>query len=80
MALTAEGYDPGNRGGTPDLTVIVELKGSSETIKTEFVKRDDLSYYMILNGEPRPFFISERKIDLIKRWRDRVLESIDTSN
>jgi hypothetical protein len=76
MALTAEGYDPSNTGGVPELTVMLELKDSSETIKAEFVKRDELSYYMVLNGEPRPFFIGERKIDLIRRWRDRILEGI----
>lgn len=76
MALTAEGYDPENKVGTPDLTVMLELTDNSETIKAEFVKRDDLSYHMILNGEPRPFYIGERKVDLIKRWRDRILESI----
>ncbi len=76
MALTAEGYDPDNAGGTPDLTVMLELKDNSETVKAEFVKRNELSYYMILNGEPRPFFIGERKIDLIRRWRDRILEGI----
>lgn len=76
MSLTAEGYDPDNKGGTPHLTVILELKDKSQTIKAQFVKRDELSYYMILNAEPRPFFIGERKIELIKRWRDRVLEGI----
>lgn len=76
MALTAEGYDPSNTGGVPELTVMLELKDSFETIKAEFVKRDELSYYMVLNGEPRPFFIGERKIDLIRRWRDRILEGI----
>jgi hypothetical protein len=75
MAVTAEGYDTQNKGGSPELTVILELKDRSK-IKAEFVKRDDLSYYIILNGEPRPFFTGERKIDLIKRWRDRVLESM----
>ncbi len=75
MALTAEGYDTGNKGGDPDLTVMLETS-KNETIKTEFVKRDDLSYYFVLNGEPRPFYIGERKIDLIKRWKDRVLEGM----
>lgn len=74
MALTAEGYDTENSGGTPALTVILELDGISETIKAEFVKRDELSYYMVINGEPRPFYIGERKVDLIKWWRDRILE------
>ncbi len=76
MSLTAEGYDAANTGGTPHLTVILELKDQSQTITAQFVKRDELSYYMILNGEIRPFFTGERKIDLIKRWRDRILEGI----
>ncbi len=76
MALTAEGYDPENIGGTPDLTVMLELRDNEEMIKVEFVKRDDLSYFIIMNGEPRPFYIGERKIDLIKKWRDRILEGI----
>lgn len=76
MALTAEGYDPGNTGGTPHLTIMLELKDKSQTITVQFVKRDELSYYMILNGKPRPFYTGERKIDLIKRWRDRIIEGI----
>jgi hypothetical protein len=75
MALTAEGYDPANKGGAPDLTVILELGQNNETIKAEFIRRDDLSFYMTLNGEPRPFYIGERKVDLIKWWRDKILES-----
>lgn len=75
MALTAEGYDPNNKGGAAELTVILELV-DNRVIKEEFVKRDDLSYYMILDGEPRPFYIGERKVELIRWWRDRVLEGL----
>lgn len=75
MALTAEGYDPENKGGTADLTVILALKEDSQTIRAEFVKRDESSYFIILNGEPKPFYLYERKVDLIKWWRDRILEN-----
>lgn len=75
MALTAEGYDPENQGGAPALTVILEL-ADSRVIKAEFAERDDLTYFMSVDGEPRPFFIGARKIDLIRRWRDRVLDGI----
>jgi len=77
MSLSAEGYDPANTGGTPHLTIILELKDKPDPIMVQFVSRDDLSYYMMTNGEPRPFFIAVRKIDLIKRWRDRILEGLD---
>jgi hypothetical protein len=75
MSLTAEGYDPGNKGGTPEMTVVFECS-NNETIKAEFVKRDDLSYFFVLNSQARPFYIGERKVDLIKRWTDRVLEDM----
>ena len=77
MALSAEGYDPANTGGTPHLTVILELRDKPDPITVQFVSRDDLSYYMVIDGEPRPFFTAARKIDLIKRWRDRILEGLN---
>lgn len=73
MALTAEGYDPSNKGGKPVLTVILHRRDNNEKVKVEFVQRDDLTYYMILNGEARPFYIGERKVELISWWRDKVL-------
>ncbi len=75
MALAAEGYDPGYQGGTPELTVTLECSGG-KTITAEFVKRDDLSYYFVLNGEARPYYVGERKVDLITRWTERVLEGM----
>lgn len=76
MALSAEGYDPENPGGRPGLTVILELKGNAGLIKADFVKRDDSSYYMTVNDKPRPFFIGARKVDLVKKWKERVLEGM----
>ena len=36
MALSAEGYDANNVGGSPDLTVILQFTESGETIKVDF--------------------------------------------
>ncbi len=76
MALAAEGYDPANKGGVPALTVLLELNDSDKKIKMEFVKRDDLTYFIVLDGAPKPFYIGERKVELITLWKDRVLEGI----
>jgi len=72
MALAAEGYDPDIKSGEPDLTVILETMDHNQ-IKAEFVQRDDTTYFMVLNEEQKPFYISERKESLIKFWRDRLL-------
>jgi len=74
MALSAEGYDTGNAGGSPELTVILQDAGSAGTIAVDFYQRDELTYFFTVNGEAKPFYVSARKVDLVKWWRDKVLE------
>ena len=76
MALSAEGYDAGNTGGTPELTVTLQKTDDSESVRVDFVKRDDLSYFLVVNGVEKPFYVLARKVDLVKWWCNKLLEAL----
>ena len=75
MALSAEGYDPDPAGGSPAMTVILQGTGG-ETVTVDFIRRDELSYFFVVNGVPKPFYVLTRKVELVKWWRDKVLEDL----
>jgi hypothetical protein len=74
MSLTSAGYDSGNKAQAIELSVLFELKGDKK-IKAEFSRRDNNSYFITVDGRPLPFYIEARKIELVRKWLQRVYES-----
>jgi hypothetical protein len=71
MALSSEGYDPGNEGKVPEFTVVYELK-NHKNIKAAYSRRDETSYFINVNGKPLPFYVGARKIELARKWLKRI--------
>jgi ribosomal protein L31 len=71
MALSSEGYDSGNTGKVPELTIVFELKNRKNT-KAAFSRRDEHSYFINVDGKPHPFYVGARKIELVRKWLNRI--------
>lgn len=74
MALTSDGYDAGNKGESPDLSVTYELLDNSR-ITMELTKRNESSYYLTVDGKPMPFYVGSQKVELVRRWLKRTMEN-----
>lgn len=72
MALTSEGYDPSNKGGAPEVTITFDLKDNKGSAKLELVKRDDSSYFMVVDGKPMKYYLTAKKVELVRHWMGRV--------
>ena len=75
MALSAEGYDETGMRFQTELSITFDLINSPESIKLDLSKRDEKSYFIALNGESLPFYIKGKKIDLVRKWMNRILEA-----
>jgi len=68
MALTSDGYDPADVVRTPEMTIIYKSLEGNYTIKLELSPRDDKSYFLTVDDEPLPFYVSSQKVELVRRW------------
>ena len=75
MALSAEGYDNKKYMTKPDFTIILKSKESSEEVKVDFTKRGKDSYFIILNESQMPFYLGAKKIEIVKSFLNRIVES-----
>ena len=73
MALTADGYDEGNKGGPPSITITYEIIENRGSVKMELSKRNDTSYFITVDGKPLPLYVSGQKVELVRRWIKRVM-------
>ncbi len=71
MALSSEGYDSSRPRKAPELTITFELKRNKK-VKAAFSKRNPDSYFITQNGQDLPFFVSIYKIDLVRKWLERI--------
>jgi len=74
MALSAEGYDQNIFNVKPDFSITLESKKEPKKIMVGFTKRTRDSYFISLNENQLPFFIGERKIEVVKRFLNRIVE------
>jgi len=72
MALTSEGYDPAIKTGAPEMTITFDLKDNGGSEKLELIKRDDSSYFMVVDGKPMKYYLTAKKVDLVRHWMGRV--------
>lgn len=75
MALTADGYDDSNKAGSPSLEITYEITENRGSVTMELSKRDDSSYFITVDKNPLPLYVSSQKVDLVRRWIKRVVEN-----
>ncbi len=75
MALSAEGYDQGKKSDHIEMSITFEFVNSTESIVLDLYERNDNSYFMAVNDGLLPFYVTEHKVELVRRWMKRVLES-----
>lgn len=75
MALSAEGYDREKKSERLEISVTFELVNNSESIVLDLFERNDNSYFMAINGELLPLYMTEHKVELVRKWMKRVSET-----
>ncbi len=76
MALTSDGYDANDVERTPETTIIYKSLVGNYSIKLELSARDDKSYFLTVDDEPLPFYVSAQKVDLVRRWLAKIVENM----
>ena len=75
MSLTSEGYDAANTGESPELSILYEAAEGDGRIVLALSRRDDSTYFLTVDGQPLPYYVSAQKVDLARRWLKRVKEN-----
>lgn len=75
MALTSDGYDAGYVERTPEMTIIYKSMQGNDSIKLELSARDDKSYFLTVDDNPLPFYVTAQKVDLVRRWLAKIIEN-----
>lgn len=72
MALTSDGYDGADVKRTTEMTIVYKSMEGDDTIKLELSARDDKSYFLTVDDDPLPFYVSAQKVELVRRWMSKV--------